>query len=425
MFRRFWFLVLPALLPLASCSKQAPAGPRLVVAINAGVEGGALKAAARDYEKLSGLRMEALELPYGSLFEKEMLDLTSRAGAYDVIMMDDPWFPRLASDGKLSALLPLYRKAGASGPDSDFIETSMALCHQPYPSGALYALPYVGNANFFFYRRDLFERYNLPEPSTWEIVLRAAREIQSRQVPGRGRRMYGYVMRAAPGNAVIADFMPLLWAFGGELFSPEGDPLLNAPEAAEALRFMIELGRWSPRGYVSFNSDELSAHLLQGTAAMCINWPAWLPAMDDPDRSRVIGKVAYAPMPGQRVAGRSALGNWLLAIPAGSKNVEAAFAFIRWATDAPQMRLAAERGNPPTRRSVFQDQEMVRRFSAFPVQLRALETGRPRPRHPNWNEIENVFGVYVSKANSGSVSVDEALARAQAEIAEIVHRGRS
>jgi multiple sugar transport system substrate-binding protein len=396
-----------------------------VVAINAGVEGDALKAAARDYQKISGIRMEAVELPYGSLFEKEMLDLSSRAGAYDVIMMDDPWFPRLATDGKLTALLPMFQKSGSPGPDADFINASMELCRQPYPSGALFALPYVGNANFFFYRQDLFEKYGLPEPATWDIVLRAAREIESREVRGRAQRMYGYVMRAAPGNAVIADFMPLLWAFGGDLFAPDGEPQLKNPEAAEALRFMIELGKWSPRGYVSFNADEVNAHLLQGTAAMCINWPAWLTAMDDPDKSRVAGKIAYAPIPGERVAGRSALGNWLLAIPAGSKNAEAAFAFIRWATDAPQMRLAAARGNPPTRRSVFQDPELLRRFRAFPVQLRALETGRPRPRHPDWNEIENVFGIYVSKANSGSISVDEALARAQAEIGQITRRGKS
>jgi multiple sugar transport system substrate-binding protein len=187
---------------------------------------------------------------------------------------------------------------------------------------------------------------------------------------------------------------------------------------------MVEMGKWSPPGYVSFNADEVSAHLLQGTAAMSINWPAWVLAMDDPAKSRVVGKIAFAPVPGEREPGRSALGNWLLGIPSGSKNIDAAFAFLRWATDATQMRKAAERGCPPTRRSVFQDAELVRRFRAFPVQLQALETARPRPRTPHWNEIENVFGVYISKANAGSSSVAEALARAQAEIAAIQQRGR-
>ena len=413
-------LLLSASLALltAACS-PAPSGPRLTVAINAGVEGEALKQAARDYQPASGVRMEIVELPYSSLFEKAMLDLDSRTGAYDVIMMDDPWFPRLASGEKLIALDPLYEKAGAAGPDPDFIPTSLRLCRDPYPGGRLYGLPYVGNSQFFFYRRDLFERHGLAAPATWDQVLAAARRIA-----GAEKGVYGYVMRAAPGNAAVADFMPVLWSFGADLLGPDGAPRLDRPEAAEALRFMIELGKWTPPGYVSFNADEVNAHLLQSTAAMSINWPSWISAMDDPSKSRVVGKIAYAPMPGQREPGRAATGNWLLGIPAGSKNVEAAFTFLRWATDRPQMRVAAQRGCPPTRRSVFQDPELVGKFRAFPVQLQSLETARPRPRTPDWNEIENVFGVYVSKANAGSASVGEALERAQAEIAAIQRRAR-
>lgn len=413
-------VAIPILLA-AGCSRGpgGRSGPRLVVAINAGVEGDALKAAARDYQQSAGVRMDVVELPYANLFEKVMLDLTSRTGAYDVIMMDDPWFPRLASGEKLAALDPLYRKAGMAGPDSDFVSSSLALGHEPYPNGPLYGLPYVGNCQLFFYRKDLFDRLGLAQPKTWGEVRSAAQKISAAE-----KGMYGYVMRAAPGNPAVADFMPILWAFGGDVLSPEGEPRLNTQEAAAALRFMVEMGKWAPPGYVSFNADEISAHLLQGTAAMSINWPAWVLAMDDPSKSRVVGKIAFAPIPGEREPGRSALGNWLLGIPAGSKNIDAAFGFLRWATDAPQMRQAAERGCPPTRRSVFQDQELVRRFRAFPVQLQALETARPRPRTPHWNEIENVFGIYISKANAGSVSVTEALSRAQAEIAAIEQRGR-
>lgn len=416
--RRCWSAVpLLAAAFLAGCSRTPASGPGLVVAVNAGVEGDALKRAAADYERETGVRMEVVELPYANLFEKAMLDLDSRTGAYDVIMMDDPWFPRLAQRGKLAPLAPLYARTGLPGPDADFIASSLRLCHEPYPDGPLYALPYVGNAGFFFYRRDLFEKHGLAAPRTWTEVREAARRIQSAE-PG----MYGYVMRAAPGNPAVADFIPILWAFGGDLLGPDGAPRLDTPEAHAALAFMVEMGRFTPSGYVSFNADEVAAHLLQSTAAMSINWPSWISAMDDPAKSRVVGKIAFAPMPGEREPGRSALGNWLLGIPAGSRRIEAAFAFLRWATDPPRMRRAAERGNPPTRRSIFLDPELNRRFRAYPVQLAALENGRPRPRTPHWNEIENVFGVLVSKANAGSISVDGALARAQREIADIQRR---
>src|SRR5215831_12037732 len=95
--------VLPALMLaiLAGC-RGAP--PSLVVAVNAGVEGDSLKAAARDFGSVQSVDVEIIDLPYANLFEKELLDLSSHTGAYDVIMIDDPWFPRLAQNRALTPL---------------------------------------------------------------------------------------------------------------------------------------------------------------------------------------------------------------------------------------------------------------------------------------------------------------------------------
>ena len=76
-------------------------------------------------------------------------------------MLDDPWFPRFATERVLTDLTPLFQKRGAAGPDGDFVPSSIALCKHPYESGDLYALPYVGNSQLFFYRKDLFEKHNL------------------------------------------------------------------------------------------------------------------------------------------------------------------------------------------------------------------------------------------------------------------------
>lgn len=408
------FLLLLVLLGAAGCAGRA--APRFTVAVVAGVEGDALKAAAHDYAKLHpDLPLELVELPYANLFEKELLDTTFSTGAYDVIMMDDPWFPRLAENEKLTPLEPLYRARALAGPDDDFIPASLDLGRQPYRSGRLYALPFVGNAQLFFYRADLFAERGWPPPRTWDDVLAAARAFSA-------AGLYGYVMRAAQGNAVVADFLPLFWAFGAEMFGPDGRPAVSSPEAVAALRFMLELGRHAPPGYASFNADEVSAHLLQGTAVMSINWPAWILAMDDARKSRVVGKMAFAPMPSARRAGQAEIGNWLLAIPRRARQRDRAFDFILWVTTPEQMRRAALRGNPPTRSSIFRDPELVRRFRAYPVQLESLRTSRPRPRTPYWNEIENAFGIYLSQANSGRLTAEEALARAARDIAAIQER---
>jgi multiple sugar transport system substrate-binding protein len=302
----------------------------------------------------------------------------------------------------------------------------MNLCRHPYETGALYALPYVGNSQLFFYRKDLFEKHSLKGPATWQDVLTAAKVIhenESQGAPG-GNRVHGYVMRAARGNSAVADFMPIFWAFGAEMFDSSGRPSINSAEGVNALRFMLELGRYCPPSYVSFGADEVSNHLLQGTAAMSINWPAWISAFSDPNRSRVLGLIEFASMPSALREGRSEIGNWLIGVPRGSRNTEAAFDFLLWATAQERMKQSALSGNPPTRRSVFTDPELVIKFPSYPAQLRSLEASRPRPRTPLWNEIENVFGIYLSRANAGEMPAEQAMEEAQAEVLKIIKRVR-
>ena len=407
------------------CTQQN-SGKQLTLAVVSGVEGEALKQAALDYEAQTGVHLNIAQFPYANLFEKELIDLNARTGAYDLIMLDDPWFPLFAERQYLTELTPLLQKRGQSGPDEDFVETSLAVCFHPYQTegGTLQALPYVGNSQLFFYRQDLFAKHNLKEPATWNDVLSAAKTIQETETAEGGGKMYGYVMRAAQGNAAVADFMPIFWAFGAEMFDANGTPTVNSPEGIEALQFMLELGKYSPPGYASFNADEVSAHLLQGTAAMSINWPAWISSFSDPSKSKVFGKIQFATLPSARKFGPAEIGNWLIAIPRHSQNVEAAMDFLLWATSAEQMKRSALRGNPPTRRSLFRDPELVVKFPAYPVQLRSLERSRPRPRTPQWNEIENAFGIFLSKANSGELSPADAMNQANAEIEKILKRAQ-
>ena len=418
-------ILLVALL-LSSCQQPAKGRGTLTLAINSGVEGDALKQAARDYEAQTGVHINIAEFPYANLFEKELMDLNAHTGAYDLIMLDDPWFPKFASLNVLADLTPLLKKRGQNGPDDDFVATSVALCRHPFQTGALYALPYVGNSQLFFYRKDLFQKHGLKEPAIWDDVLAAARAISEQETSGApaGSKVYGYVMRAAQGNAAVADFMPIFWAFGGEMFDTNGQPSVNSPEGIAALRFMLELGKYSPPGYASFNADEVGAHLLQGTAAMSINWPAWISSFSDPAKSKVIGRMEFGQLPGAKNPGRAEIGNWLIAIPREAKNADAAMDFLIWATSAEQMQRSALRGNPPTRKSVFNNPELVAKFPSYPAQLRSLESSRPRPRTALWNEIENAFGIYLSKANSGELAAEDAMDQANAEIRKIVERGK-
>ena len=62
-----------------------------------------------------GRSLNIAEFPYANLFEKELLDLNARTGAYDLIALDDPWFPKFASLNVLIGLTPLLQKADQVG----------------------------------------------------------------------------------------------------------------------------------------------------------------------------------------------------------------------------------------------------------------------------------------------------------------------
>ena len=57
---------------------------QLSLAVVSGVEGDALKQAARDYEAINGVHINIAEFPYDNLFEKEQIDLSAGTGAYGV-----------------------------------------------------------------------------------------------------------------------------------------------------------------------------------------------------------------------------------------------------------------------------------------------------------------------------------------------------
>ena len=123
----------------------------LTVAVVNGSEGDSLRAAAADYSKLKGVKIEIVQAPYDNLFERAAIAASTRSGVFDIVQMDDPWIPFFAENGFLEELGPFFKNIGTDGPDSDFLSKSLAVCRNPYNVGPYICLPQVGNAQLFFY----------------------------------------------------------------------------------------------------------------------------------------------------------------------------------------------------------------------------------------------------------------------------------
>jgi multiple sugar transport system substrate-binding protein len=415
MVRRQFLAMAVALWSLAAVQ---PAWADITVLVPSGSEGDGLRAAAADYSKLKGTKVEIVQAPYNNVFEQAANAGQSKSGAFDIVLMDDPWIPFFAENGHLEDLTPYFKKAGKDGPDNDFLSKSLALCRNPYDSGPYICLPYVGNAQMFFYDAAKFKEVGVDEPKTWDDVLKAAKALTDKG----GGRYFGYVFRGGQGNPVVADFMPLFWSYGANLFNKDRSKVtIDTPEGAAAMKMFMALRDVSPKGVESYNANEVGQALAAGTAASSINWPNWVATFEDPTQSRMVGKISYTQIPAGTKPGSSEIGHWTMGIMTAAKNKQEAFDFMMWATSPEQIKISAERGNPPVRTSTFTDPELTKqdKFRHYPVLMKAIQASTPRPRHPKWPEIENAFGIELSKAVAGTESPEDALKNSQAAVEKI------
>ena len=396
---------------------------KITLATNNAPEGNGIAQALRQWGQMKGIQVEVVAAPYSNIYEKEVLDLSQKTGLYDIVLLDDPWFTQYAENKWLTNLTPYFTAINQGGLSSDFIDKSTAICKYPYATGLIYAFPAVGNAQMFFFRKDILQQYNMPNgPATWDDVYAVGKKISDTG----GGNLYGYALRGEQGNPVVADFMPLLWSFGANIFNADFTQVtLNTPQALAAVQMLQKLVSIAPPGAASFSADQLAQYELNGAVAMMINWPAFASSFADPTKSKVVGKVGYAPIPSETTVGSSEIGHWLAAIPAASKNKQGAFDFLEWATSAQgQKDGVLNFGNPPTRKSVFADPDLLAKpeFSYFPVLAQAIGNSTPRPRIANWNEVENTFGIYLSKVVAGTMSPQDALAGAQTDITALMKK---
>jgi multiple sugar transport system substrate-binding protein len=408
--------ILAGALALASIAVAPSAFADFTILVPSGSEGDGLRAAAADYTAEKGINIEIVQAPYANVFEQGANAGATSSGVFDIILMDDPWIPFFAENGHLEVLDPYFQAAGMQGPDDDFLSKSLAICRNPYATGEWVCLPYVGNAQMFFYDGAKFAEQGLADgPKTWDDVIKAA----SAMTEAGGGRYYGYVFRGGQGNPVVADFMPIFWSYGADLFNEDRTAVtIDTPEGAAAMKTFMALRDISPKGVESYNANEVGTALAAGTAASSINWPNWVATFEDPSQSKMVGKISYSPIPSGTKPGSSEIGHWTMGIMSASQNKQEAFDFMIWATSPEQIKISATRGNPPVRRSVFTDPELTaqEQFRHYPVLMEAIEASTPRPRHPKWPEIENALGIELSKAVAGTITPEEALKNAQAAV---------
>src|SRR3954454_17247187 len=362
------------------------------------------------FQQATGITVEFLTEPYDSFFAKAFQDGQSKAGQYDIYIMDDPWIPQYAAAGILEEL-------GQHGitADADYAPAFAELGYWPPQKGPrvkgfendqpkLIALPTIGDLQTLTYRNDVYSK----APATWDDLVAGGKA----GVAGH-KVKYGFVFRGVKGNPIVTAFYPIFLSFGGQMFDDTWRPIFNSAEGKAAADFFVgTLKSIAPPGVAEFDSDQEGAAILGGDAAAIIQYTGNAIKSDDPTASKEVGKLDFGVVPKQKTA-LAQIGIFIHGVSASAPNKDNAIAFMKWYGSNDTQVALARSGDLPVKIPAFSDPEAVKAHRLLPVALAQLNSGaRARPRTPDWSKVESIIGTELNKAliagSGGGAALDSA-----------------
>ncbi len=369
-----------------------------------------------EFTAQTGIEVEVDQLPYLKMRERQTLELAQDEGEYDLIAYVVFSQADYVYADQLENLAKYFMNPALSDPSydaSDLIDgyvynIGFAGGDKGYLSGAtgsLFGLPYGSETSVLGYRKDIFEKHGLDVPQTYEEMLALAC-----QIPELESGMGGLASRAASGHHAAHAYLLHLNPLGGGIFDDQWNPIMNNAEgvaAAEALKQIVDCG---PEGATNFGFGEALGSFLNGDTAMFLDTTVVAGQIDNPDKSKVVGKVGWAlhPMGTERA---SQTGGFGIGIPANAENKDAAFLLMQWLTSKEGDKLVAMAGGNPSRFSTHADADVNAKYPHMATFGEALQHADPdwRPIIPVWGKINADLGTTLSKVLTEDLDIQEAL----------------
>lgn len=326
--------------------------------------------------------------------------LTSMAGGdpYDVVQLAEA-FNTYAGKGTLTDLTPYMEEDGVS--KDDYFEAGMDA--YTYDDKVM-AMPMRLGAMIMLYNKDLFDKNGIPYPTedwTWDDFHNAAKKIKNAKDGTFGVQGVG---------SWWANYMAYVESFGGSLMSDDHTKFtLDSPESKEALHFMQDLlfkDKVAPQASDIPKGVDLWT---SGKVGMLVDGPWWILSSIANIKDF---KWDVAPLPKGKEFTTPLFSN-AFAIPAGSKNKDAAWEVVKfWTGEVGQTILAKEGGEVPPLKSVA-NSDVYLKAAGDSVNLQPLVTSVDNafvpPITSKWGEINKLADTYLGPVFSENKDIDKAL----------------
>ncbi|GAA3818761.1 extracellular solute-binding protein [Sphaerisporangium flaviroseum] len=291
---------------------------------------------------------------------------------------------------------------------------------------AVYGIPQDSGPMMLYYREDLFKKYGIAVPTTWDEYAEAARTVHRKEP----KVFLGTFSSKDPGS-----FAGLAQQAGGQWWSINGESWKVAVDDEPTRKLADYWGGLVKEGVIDdmpYFTPQWNKALNDGTL---LTWPSaiWAPGPLTSNAPKAKGKWAIAQLP-QWNAGENHSGFWggsAVAVAAASKHKEAAAEFATWLnTDPEALGLLVKHGQvyPAATKGAALLTEPPAYFSNVPGFWRQAATFTAGARGftfgPNVNVAYNAFRDAFDKAVLSKTSFSDALRTVQdATVADMTKAG--
>jgi multiple sugar transport system substrate-binding protein len=305
----------------------------------------ALVELSKDFTAATNIKMNFEFVPWPNFADRFLNELNSGGKLCDLLIGDSQWIGGSAENGYYVKLNDFFAAEGIS---MDDFAPATVYAYSTWPKGTpnYWALPAMGDANAWFYRKDWFERpelqaefkekygRDLAPPKTWGELKETAEFFQNREIDGK--TVYGAAIFTQGGaEGITMGATSALYPFG---FTYETEPApyrmegaVNSPGAAAGLEFYKALYDCCtpPGASNSYMGEGIDAYK-SGQVAMQMNFAFTWPGFEvDPNVGG--GKTGYLVNPAGPTGEKFAqLGGQGISVVAYSDKQAAALEYIKW-----------------------------------------------------------------------------------------------
>ena len=202
-----------------------------------------------------------------------------------------------------------------------------------------------------WYRTDLLEAAGLgtEPPKTWDELRQYAQALTKDDV-------YGFGIPGAIDYPTVQTFMNVYLGYGARFLNDQGQCGFDTQEFRDALKYYTDLylvDKVTPPDTPTYSAEQLRQMFTEGKLAMYIDGP-WFWNNITAANPDWINNVKVAPVPAGPAGQYGFLGGWPLVLWKNSKNPDAAWEWIKYATDPNGgLPIITDGGNlPPGRQSI-------------------------------------------------------------------------